>query len=131
MKPIKAKFWARRQGYSKQASSGNNKYDINVWTAYHEPSMIFQKLLGMICQKLPHSCKLTALCHHLNSQSENKCCPGNNGVQQSLSVRLQKYTKHLIKSNKINSGDVLQIKLSRDDTKIYCKLISLLLFLMK
>ena len=111
--------------YSIQTSSSNND-DINVVcsgrfglsdTAYHE--------LNMICQKLTCSCKLTELCHHLNSLWEIKSCAGNNGVQQSLSVRLQEHTKHLIKSNKINSSDVLRIKLSGDGTKICRKLNSI------
>ena len=117
--------------YSKQASSSSNNDDINEAilyvkdrfglsdTAYHE--------LSMICQKLPRSCKLTELCHHLNSQWEIKPCPGNHGVQQSLSVRLQERTKHLIKSNKINSGDVLRVKLSGDGTKI-CRKLNLINF---
>ena len=83
-------------------------------SAYHE--------LSMICQSLPRSCKLKELCKHLNSQWEIKACPGYNGVQQSLSARLQERTKHLIDNKKIYSGDVLRVKLSGDGTKICQKL---------
>ena len=44
-------------------------------------------------------------------------CPGDNGVQQSLSARLRQCTKYLIENKKIDSGDVLKVKLSGDGTK--------------
>ena len=56
-------------------------------SAYHE--------LSMVCQTLPRSWKLKELCNHLNSQWELKPCPGDSGVQQSLSARLTERTKYL------------------------------------
>ena len=88
-------------------------------SAYHE--------LSMVCQTLPRSWKLKELCNHLNSQWELKPCPGDSGVQQSLSARLTERTKYLLENNMIHSGDVLRVKLSGDGTKI-CRKLNLINF---
>ena len=76
---------------------------------------------------LPRSWKLKELCNHLNSRWELKPCPGDSGVQQSLSARLTECTKYLLENNIIHSGDVLRVTLSGDGTKI-CRKLTLINF---
>ena len=81
---------------------------------YHE--------LSMVCQHLPRSCKLKKIAENLNSQWDIKPCPGNNGIQQSLDLRLKERLKYLLPQKEVTSGDVLKVKISGDGTKICRKL---------
>ena len=78
--------------------------------------------LTMVCQHLPRSCKLKKLAGHLNSQWDIKPCPGDNGIQQSLSLRLKEQIKYLLQQKEVTSGDILKVKISGDGTKICQKL---------
>ena len=78
-------------------------------TAYHE--------LSMVCEHLPRSGKLKKIATNLNSKWTIKPCPGGNGIQQSLTLKLKERIEHLLQQKAIVSGDMLEIKLAGDGTK--------------
>ena len=114
--------------HPESSTSGNNNAEMVLFvkdrfglsdTAYHE--------LTMVCQHLPRSCKLKKLAGHLHSQWDIKPCPGDNGIQQSLSLRLKERIKYLLQQKEVTSGDILKVKISGDGTKI-CRKLNLINF---
>ena len=81
----------------------------------------------MICHQLPRTCQLKALAKEINSSSEIKPCPGGFGIQQSMKSRLTIRIKALLKEGRIRSGEVIQVKLTGDGTKI-CRKLNLINF---
>ena len=58
----------------------------------------------------------------LNTKCEFDLCPNGNGVQQSIQSRLRERLNVLIKEEKTNCGDKIQIKFLGDRTKVHRKL---------
>jgi len=81
----------------------------------------------MLCHQLPPNNQLKTLAKKMNSSYDIKPCPGGYGVQQSLKSRLQVRIKSLLKENKIRRGEVVQVKLTGDGTKI-CRKLNLINF---
>ena len=88
-------------------------------SAYHELSMVYHDL--------SRSHHLKKMASELNTKCEINLCPNGKGVQQSIQSRLRERLNVLIREDKINCGDKIQIKLLGDGTKV-CRKLNLINF---